>query len=157
MAQAKRCYITRRGVIAAIPVAAVASFPAAAGEASDPIFAAIAAHGRAYAAVVALLAAQEVANRALRQADAAARPVLEAQLAALCEAEGPLGRAEMKATDRLIHTVPGTLAGAAVALRYVRELFAHEGYAPCEEDGYRALLASTECAIWREAGLPVPR
>ncbi len=155
MAQAKRCYITRRCVITAIPVAAAASFPAAAGTASDPIFSAMAAHARAYADVIALLAAQDAADSALRKADAATQPALEARLHALCEADGPLGLLEIQAAERLIHTVPGTLAGAAALLRYVRDLFERDGYTPCEEDGYRALLASTECAIWREVGLPI--
>jgi hypothetical protein len=157
MAQAEHRYITRRCVITAIPIAAAASFPAAADTASDPIFSAMAAHARAYADVMALLAAQDAADSALRRADAAAQPALEAQLHALCEAEGPLGLLEMQAAERLIHTVPGTLAGAAALLRYVRELFERDGYTPCEEDGYLALLASAEYAICREIGLAVPR
>ncbi len=157
MAQAERCYITRRCVITAIPVAAAASFPAVADKASDPILSAMAAHARAYADVIALLAAQDAADSALRKADAAAQPALEARLHALCEAEGPLGLLEMQAAERLIHTVPGTLAGVAALLRYVRELFERDGYTPCEEDGYLALLASAESTICREIGLAVPR
>jgi hypothetical protein len=125
-------------------------------EAADPVYAAIAAHDRAYAQIVALLAAQDAADAALQEADALARPALEARLDELCEAEGPLGRAEMDATRRLVATVPATLAGAAAALSYIRTLFIRDGYAPCEEDGYRALLLSTECAVCRAIALPEP-
>jgi hypothetical protein len=118
---------------------------------SDPIYAAIGLHARAYAEVVALLAAQDAADAALQAADPTARPALAARLDDLCAAEGLLGRAEMQATHRLIHTIPATLAGAAAALAYLRELYARDGYAPCEEDGYRALLLSIECAL-RAAG-----
>jgi hypothetical protein len=55
----------------------------------------------------------------------------------------------MQATDRLLRTVPATLAGAATVLAYVRERFERDDYALCEEDGYRALLFSTECVIGR--------
>jgi len=154
MAQAERRSITRRQVVAASVIPVGGAFHVAA--AADPMLAAIDRHARAYADVVALLAAQDAADRALQGSDAAARPRLQARLDALCEAEGPLGRVEMEATDCLIHTVPATLAGAAAALRYVRELFARGGYPLCEEDGYRALLLSTECAICREIGLPAP-
>jgi hypothetical protein len=152
MAQAGACSITRRSLVAAaaaIPVAA-ASFPVVACEA-DPIFAAIAAHAKAYADVVALLAAQDAAAAELEAADAIARPALEARLDRLCDAEGPLGRVEVEATHRLVGTTPATLAGAAAALRYVRELYERDEYAPCEEDGYRALLACTERAIGNAA------
>jgi len=146
-------FATRRRVIAAsaaMPLAAGAPRPAL----PDPIYALIDAHRRAYSDLVALLAAQQAVDHALLRADAAARPTLQAKLDALCEAEGPLGRAEMRATDRLIHTIPDTLAGAAAALGYLRELFARDRYAPCEDDDYRALLLSIECAIRRETGLP---
>lgn len=161
MAQAESHSITRRSPVAgsavAIPVVALASVPVLAGEAaSDPILAVIDDHRRAYADVIALLAAQDATDQALREADAAARPQLEARLADLCAAEGPLGLAEMRAAVRLAETVPETLAGAAAALRYVRERFADD-YAMYEEDGYRALLLSTECAICRAAGLSAPR
>jgi hypothetical protein len=67
-----------------------------------------------------LLAEQDAAERELRRARKGRRAALEAQLADLCEAEGPLGWAEMKASLRLAKTVPASLTGAAAALRYVR-------------------------------------
>lgn len=158
MAQAERCFITRRRAVAGLAASPLAlATPVFADECRDPIFAAIAAHARAYADVIALLAAQDAADSALRKADAAAQPVLEARLHALYEAEGPLGLLEMQAAERLIHTVPDTLTGAAALLRYVRELFERDGYTPCEEDGYLALLASAEYAICREVGLSLLR
>jgi hypothetical protein len=161
MAQAESRSIRRRslvaGSVAAIPIAAIASTPILACEAGpDPILAVIDDHRRIYAAVVALLAAQEVADQALRDADDTMRPACEARLADLCTAEGPLGQAEMQASMRLAETVPKTLAGAAAVLSYVRERSA-DGYAMYEEDGYRALLLSTECVICRAAGLSPPQ
>jgi hypothetical protein len=41
------------------------------------------------------------------------------------------------------------LPGAAAVLRYLRELFERDDYAPFEDDGYRALMSSTERAISR--------
>jgi hypothetical protein len=35
------------------------------------------------------------------------------------------------------------------ALRYVRECFELNNYALCDDDGYRALLFSAECALQR--------
>jgi hypothetical protein len=84
------------------------------------------------------------------------RAVLEAQLAHLCEAEGPLGCAEMKASHRLARTVPVSLNGAAAALRYVRERYDVGQYPMYEEDGYRLALFSTECVICATASLAVP-
>ncbi len=161
MAQAKSRSITRRslvaGSVAAIPVAALASTHVLAREALvDPILAVIDSHRRAYADVVSLLAAQDATDKALRETDKIMRPVLEARLADLCAAEGPLGLAEMEAAARLAGTVPETFAGAAAVLRYVRGLFADD-YPMYEEDGYRALLLSTECAICRSAGLSDPQ
>jgi hypothetical protein len=153
MAQAERRSITRRSLVAgsaSLVPATLGSFPVVAGPAdADPIFAAIVAHARAYADVVALLAAQDEADAAVGTADPADRPRIEARLAALIAAEGPLGLAEIDASGRLVATVPDTLAGAAAALHYVRELFERDGYAPCEEPGYRTLLFSTEQAICR--------
>ena len=62
---------------------------------ADPIFAAIEAHSRVYAEILALLDAQRA------------------------------------------------------TLRYLRELFARDHYAPFEDDGYRTLMFSTERAIAR--------
>jgi hypothetical protein len=141
MAQAKRHCITRRCLIAAsaaVPVAAVAPVLSSVAV-SDPIFAAIAEHRRAYADLLALFDAQAAADKA----------GLAARLDQLCAAEGPLGQMEMAATDRLARTVPQSLAGAAAALRYVRERFERDAYPLYEEDGYRVLLLSTERAICR--------
>lgn len=160
MTQAERRSITRRQLVAAsalIPAAALVSAPfRARATLPDPIFALIAAHARAYADLAALFAAQQAADQALQRADAAARRRLEARLDELCAAEGPLGAIEMQATDRLVRTVPATLAGAAATLAYVRERFERDDYPLCEEDGYRALLFSTERAIGRELALPPP-
>ncbi len=149
MAQAERRCITRRHLVAAaavVSVAAVAAFPLLADEAvSDPIFAAIAEHRRAYADLLALFDAQAAADQA----------GLAARLAELCEAEGSLGRVEMTAADRLARTVPRSLAGAAAVLRYVRQRFEHDDYPLYEADGYRALLFSTERAICRAIGRQV--
>jgi hypothetical protein len=103
-----------------------------------------------------LLAEQEAVERELRGAPRGRRPGLEAQLVGLCEAEGPLGRAEMKASLRLAKTVPASLNGAAAALRYVRERYDIGQYPMYEEDGYRLLLFSTERAICAAADIAVP-
>jgi hypothetical protein len=145
MAQAGRRFITRRDMVAASMVIPIATITSASSLASpDPIFAAIAEHRRAYADLLALFEAQMAAE----QAGHAAR------LDALCVAEGPLGRVEMAATDRLARTVPQSLAGVAAMLRYVRERFEQDDYPLYEEDGYRALLFSTECAICRTITQP---
>jgi hypothetical protein len=149
MAQAENPFITRRHLVAAaVPLAVGASFPARACV-PDPIFAAIEAHRRAYAEILALLDAQTAVDETLQQADAITRPALEARLDELCRAEGPLGRLEIRTSKRMAATVPETLEGAVAVLRYLRELFARDDYAPFEEDGYRTLLFSTECAIDR--------
>lgn len=127
-------------------------FPPPAKSASDPIFAAIEAHRRVYADILTLIDAQHVAHRAVQQADALARPALEARLDELCRAEGPLGRLEIRASNRMAATVPDTLDGAVAVLRYLRELFARDGYAPFEDEGYRTLVFSTERAIARHCG-----
>jgi hypothetical protein len=48
-----------------------------------------------------LLAEQDAAERELRRAPCGRRAELEAKLSGLCEAEGALGRAEMKASRPL--------------------------------------------------------
>ena len=60
-----------------------------------------------------------------------------------------------QATECFVATVPHTLQGAAAALAYVRAHYA-EGYPMCEEEECIALIASTEHAICRAAGLPLP-
>ena len=146
--------ITRRAAIAAT-IAGVGIPAVGSAALADPIYAAINAHRRAYDDVLAVLAAQDAADDALHTADDTLRAILEARLKDLRRTEGRLGRVEIDATDRFVKTVPQTLAGAAAALRYVREHF-DEGYPLCEEDEYLALLASTECAVCRAAGLPIP-
>jgi hypothetical protein len=56
---------------------------------------------------------------------------------------------------RFVATMPHTVEGAAAALAYVREHYA-KGYPVCEEEECMALFASTEIAICRAAGLPMP-
>jgi hypothetical protein len=62
----------------------------------------------------------------------------------------------MKASLRLAKMVPASLNGAAAALRYVRERYDVGQYPMYEEDGYRLLLFSTECAICAAADIAVP-
>jgi hypothetical protein len=150
MAQAERTFITRRRLMAAsaalVPAASVPlSLPAHTSQ--DPIFAAIDGHARAYADVLVCLEAQSAAERAVWEATDATRAACQARLDEVMAAEGPLGLAEIEASQRLIATTPATLSGAVTVLRYVRELFEREKYALCEDDGYRTLLYSTERAI----------
>ena len=126
-------------------------------EVPDPILAVIEDHRRNFQELRRLLAEQDTAERELRRARKGRRAALEARLAHLCEAEGPLGCAEMKASLRLATTVPASLTGAAAALRYVRERHDVGQYPMYEEGGYRLLLFSTERAICVAAGLAVPQ
>jgi hypothetical protein len=121
--------------------------------APDPVLDAIEGHRRAFEELGRLLAEQDAAERELRRAPGGRRAELEARLAGLCEAEGALGRVEMKASRRLATTVPGSLNGAAAALQYVRACYEVGQYPLYEEDGYRMLLFSTERAICAAAGL----
>jgi hypothetical protein len=139
---------------AAVTASRAASVPVP--EAPDPILDAIEGHRRDFEELGRLLAEQDAAERELRRAGKSRRAALEAQLADLCEAEGLLGRIEMKASLRLAKTVPASLTGAAAALRYVRERYDVGQYPMYEEDGYRLLLFSTERAICAAAGLAVP-
>jgi len=84
-------------------------------------------------------------------------PSLQARLPGPCDAEGALGRAEMKASLRPAGTVPVSLRGAAAALHYVRERYEVGRYPMYEEDGYRLLLFSTERAVCAAAGLVVAK
>jgi len=136
--------LSRRAAIAGTIASAV---PAVALPAADPIFALIDAHARAYADVVALMAAQDRANAALQQADAAAQPVLEARLEALCKAEWPLAQIERATAGRIATTVPATLAGMAAVLRHVRAIYERDEFPLYEEDEYRVLLHTTERAL----------
>jgi hypothetical protein len=174
MSQADSAYTTSRSILragpslrrrqlvtggAAILAAAVTASRAAPGpvlEAADPILDTIEGHRRNFEELRRLLAEQDAVERELRRAPRGRRAGLEAKLVGLCEAEGPLGRAEMKASLRLAKTVPASLNGAAAALRYVRERYDVGQYPMYEEDGYRLLLFSTERAICAAAGLAVP-
>lgn len=148
--------LTRRTALTG-PLAAICTPRAAASPVpSDPIFAAIEAHRRVYAEILTLLDAQTAADRAVQHADVITRPALEARLDELCRAEGPLGRLENRASKRMAATVPDTLEGAVAVLRYLRELFARDDYAPFEDDGYRTLLNSTERAIVRHVTVNTP-
>ena len=157
LALRRRQFVTG-GAAAALAAAVTASRAAsvAVPEAPDPILAAIEGHRRDFEELRRLLAEQDAAERELRRARKGRRAALEAQLAHLCEAEGPLGCAEMKASLRLAKTVPASLTGAAAALRYVRERYDVGQYPMYEEDGYRLLLFSTERTICAAAGLAVP-
>ncbi|CCD86218.1 conserved protein of unknown function [Bradyrhizobium sp. ORS 285] len=124
--------------------------------APDPVLDAIEGHRRAFEELGRLLAEQDAAERELRRAPCSRRAELEAKLSGLCEAEGALGRAEMKASRQLAGIVPGSLKGAAAALKYVRECYEARQYPLYEEDGYRLLLLSTERAICAAVGLAIP-
>jgi hypothetical protein len=65
--------------------------------ATDPILDAIEGHPRALEQLGRLLAEQDAAERKLRHAPEGRQTELHARLAELCDAEGALGRAEMKA------------------------------------------------------------
>ena len=157
LALRRRQFVT--GSAAAALVVAVTASRAASDslpETPDPILDAIEGHRRDFEELRRLLAEQDAAERELRRASKGRRTALETHLADLCEAEGLLGRIEMKASLRLAKTVPASLTGAAAALRYVRERYDLGRYPMYEEDGYRLLLFSTERAICAAAGLAVP-
>jgi hypothetical protein len=156
LALRRRQFVTggAAALAAAITASRAGSVPVP--EAPDPILDAIEGHRRDFEELRRLLAEQDAAERELRRASKGRRAALEARLADLCEAEGRLGRIEMKASLRLAKTVPASLAGAAAALRYVRERYDVGQYPMYEEDGYRLLLFSTERAICAAAGLAVP-
>ena len=156
LALQRRQFVTggAAALAAAVTASRAASVPVA--EAPDPILDAIEGHRRDFEELRCLLAEQDAAERELRRASKDRQAALEAQLADLCEAEGRLGRIEMKASLRLAKTVPASLTGTAAALRYVRERYDVGQYPMYEEDGYRLLLFSTERAICAAAGLDVP-
>jgi hypothetical protein len=171
MAQAKHDSITRRallsGAVAAVPVAAIAGAPALAAPGfaaaqprlrpqPDPIFAAIAAHARAYDDLTAFAPELAAAEQAAWHAPRGQRRAANKRLKQAYAAEGRFVDILGDAAERFFAAVPQTLAGAAAALAYVRERYA-EGYPMCdEEEECMTLLASTECAICRAAGLAMP-
>ncbi|WP_316184803.1 hypothetical protein [Bradyrhizobium sp. SZCCHNRI1003] len=152
----RRQFVTGGAAVLAGAISASRAESVPGPNAPDPILDAIEGHRRAFQELGQLLAEQDAAERELRHAQGHRRIELEAKLARLCEAEGALGRAEMKASRRLASTVPGSLKGAAVALQYVRECYEVGRYPLYEEDGYRLLLLSTERTIFAAAGLAVP-
>jgi hypothetical protein len=152
----RRQFVTGGAAVLAAVVTASRAATAPVPEEPDPILDAIEGHRRDFEELRRLLAEQDAAERELRCARKGRRAELEARLAGLCEAEGPLGCAEMKASLRLAKTVPASLNGAAATLRYVRERYDIGQYPMYEEDGYRLLLFSIERAICAAAGLAVP-
>ncbi|WFU39169.1 hypothetical protein QA640_33025 [Bradyrhizobium sp. CB82] len=152
----RRQFVTGSAAVLAGIISASRAESVSVPTAPDPILDAIEGHRRAFEELGHLLAEQDAVERELRRTAAPRRVELEAKLAGLCEAEGALGRAEMKASRRLATTVPGSLKGAAAALQYVRTCYEVGQYPLYEEDGYRLLLLSTERAICVAAGLADP-
>ena len=152
----RRQFVTGGAAILAGAITASRAEKVPAPCATDPILDAIEGHRRAFEELGRLLAEQDTAERELRRAPKGGRAKLEARLADLCESEGALGRAEMKASLRLASTVPASLKGAAAALQYVRERYEAGKYPMYEEDGYRLMLFSTERAICAAADLAIP-
>jgi hypothetical protein len=162
MAEAEPRSITRRSLVAAlaltaIPALPVAVIPALSAPAAepDPVFAAIEAHRRAYAALDAFISELADIEQAAWHAPRGQRRAANKRLKEAYAEERRLGDILGDATERFVATMPRTLQGAAAALAYVRERYA-EGYPMCEEEECMTLLASTEAAICRAAGLPVP-
>src|SRR5882757_10021660 len=95
LALRRRQFVTG-GAAAALAAAVTASRAASVPvpEAPDPILDAIEGHRRHFDELRRLLAEQDAAERELRRAPRGRQADLEAQLAGLCEAEGPLGCAE---------------------------------------------------------------
>jgi hypothetical protein len=116
LALRRRQFVT--GGVAALAAAVTGSRAASVPvpEAPDQILAAIEGHRRDFEELRRLFAEQDAAERELRRAHKGRRATLEAQLADLCEAEGPLGCAEMKASLRLAKTVPASRSGCGAAL-----------------------------------------
>jgi hypothetical protein len=165
MAQARHDSITRRsllsGAAAAVPAAVMPSAiiatpstaPAAVATlaaAPDPVFAAIAAHIRAYDEFIAVLDQLAVVERAAWNAPRGQRRAANQRYAAARAAERRFGSLEGDAMDCLVDTVPQTLQGAVAVLRYIRERF--ERRHSLEEETLMALLASIEQAISRALG-----
>jgi hypothetical protein len=132
-----------------------ASAPSGLPALPDPIFAAIEAHVRACAELEAHVPVLAAAEQAAWHAPRGQRRAANARLKAEYATQGRFCDLLGQATERFVATVPHTLEGAAAALAYVRAHYA-EGYPMCEEEECMTLLASTEQAICRTAGLPVP-
>jgi hypothetical protein len=185
MAQAKHDSITRRSLFGAlaIPVAAVPlattpvltlaapDFASAFAKATadedapsglqpapqpDPIFAAIEAHERAYAALDAFVPELAEAEQTAWHAPRGKRRAANRRLKAAYAEERRLGDTLSDAEDGFAATVADTLPGAVAAIAYVRAHHA-QGYPMCDEqEDVVTLLASIETTIRRAAGLPVP-
>lgn len=163
MAEAEPRSITRRSLVAALALPAVAALPLAVIPAlsapapePDPIFAAIAAHVQAYDDLNAFADELAAAEQAAWHTPRGQRRAANKRLKEAYAAQGRFCDILDDATERFVATVPQTLQGAAAALAYVRELYA-DGYPMCEEEECMALFASTEHAICKAAGLAVPR
>jgi hypothetical protein len=175
MAKAEPRSITRRSLVAALalPVlpalAVIPALPAPALAAPDfagapsglravvvpdPILAAIAAHARAYADLIAFADDLAAAEQAAWHAPRGRRRAANKRLKEAYAAQGRFCDILDDATGRFVATVPQTLQGVAAALAYVRALYA-EGYPMCEEEECMTLFASTEAAICKAAGLAV--
>jgi hypothetical protein len=159
MAQVKRESITRRGILSALtllPAAAALAAPDGAAAPSalpapsppDPIFAAIEAHARACAALEGFAETLAEAEQTAWHAPRGKRRAANRRLKESYEAQGRLCDALSESTGHFAATVPGTLAGAAAALVYVREHY-DRGYPVCEEEEFITLIGSTEQAIRR--------
>jgi hypothetical protein len=148
MAKAESRSITRRGVVAGpvafavLPGDAVArlepcesrdsaadgpGFRSAQPGLHDPIYAAIAAHARAYAACLAYQDAEPGDDVGLE----------------------PLLIAEREAAEALAATVPSTLEGTAAALAHVHLLDARDNYPALDDYWCYVLIASAETALQR--------
>ena len=163
MAQAKRESITRRGILSALtllpatslatpdfasapsglPAAAPSALPALA---ADGIFALIEAHTQACDDLDGVLNALAVAETAAWHAPRGQRRAANKRLREARDDEGRSMDLLIAATERLVATVPATLAGAAAVLAYVRARHA-EGDDMCEEENFLALIGATEQAI----------
>jgi hypothetical protein len=167
MAKAEPRSITRRSLVAALALPAVPLLPAVAAAlpppdfasaqsglpaTPDPIFAAIEAHARAYAALDAFLGELAAVEQAAWHAPRGQRRAANKRLKEAYATERRFGDHESDAFAHLVATVPDTLQGAAAMLAYVRE----QGCPMCEEDETMTLLGSLACAICRAAGLPLP-
>jgi hypothetical protein len=153
----RRQFVTGGAAILAGAITASRAERLPAPYATDPVLDAIEGHRRAFEEPRRLPAEQDAAERELRHAPKGRRTELQARLPGPCDAEGALGRAEMKASLRPAGTVPVSLRGAAAALHYVRERYEVGRYPMYEEDGYRLLLFSTERAVCAAAGLVVAK
>jgi hypothetical protein len=122
----------------------------------DPIFAAIEAHERAYAALDAFVPQLADAEQAAWHAPRGKRRAANRRLKEAYAEERRLGDILSDAQDRFAATIADTLPGAAAALAYVRGHHA-QGYPMCDEqEDFVKLLASIETTIRRVAGLPLP-